>query len=190
MKKLKLQMQTSLDGYVAGPTGEMDWLVWDWDDKLQSYVGDLTDSVDTILLGRNMTDGFISHWSHVAANPNDPSYGAGKKFIDIPKVVFSKTLRESPWVNTDLATGDLAEEVNRLKSKEGKDIIVYRGASFVSSLFKEGLIDEFYLFVNPVVLGKGMTIYGGVASKQALTLVDALPFECGIVLLHYELSGG
>ena len=72
LRKLKLQVQMSVDGYIAGPNNEMDWLVRDWDDNLKKYVNELTDSVDTILLGRKMTDGFISYWSNVMSKPDDP----------------------------------------------------------------------------------------------------------------------
>ena len=186
MRKLKLQVQMSIDGFVAGPNGEMDWMVWDWDDALKNYVELLTLPVDTILLGRKMAGGFISHWANVANNPNHPELESGKKFTDTPKVVFSKTLRQSAWEKTDIASGNLADEINGLKSLHGKDMIVYGGASFVSALIKEGLIDAFHLFVNPVVLGDGLTIFKETNHKQHLKLVNSIPFDCGIVLLHYE----
>ena len=186
MRKLKLQVQISVDGYVATPTGELDWMTWDWDDALVNYVNELTGSMDTILLGRKMTDGFISHWAKVANDPTDPTHTSGKIFTDTPKVVFTKTLKKSSWPNTDIATGDLADEVNRLKRQNGKGIIVYGGSSFVANLVKNQLIDEFHLFVNPAVLGDGLTIFNTVDRHQTLTLVNAIPFDCGIVLLHYE----
>ena len=176
----------SVDGYIAGPNGEMDWLVWNWDDKLKEYVNELTESVDSILLGRKMTEGFISYWSDVMAKPDHPEYIFAKKMIETPKVVFTKTLNKSKWVNTDIATGDLTGEINKLKRLDGKDIIVYGGASFDSSLIKAGLIDEFHLFVNPAALGKGMTIFKDLNEIQKLILVKSLAFDCGIVLLQYE----
>ena len=187
LRKLKLQVQMSVDGYIAGPNGEMDWMVWNWDDKLKEYVNELTESIDTILLGRKMTDGFISHWSAVMTKPDDdPDYAFAKKMIETPKVVFTKTMNKSKWVNTDIATGDLADEINKLKSQNGKDIIVYGGASFDSSLIKAGLIDEFHLFVNPAAIGNGMTIFKDLNKMQKFTLVKSIAFDCGIVLLHYE----
>ena len=186
LRKLKLQVQMSVDGYIAGPNGEMDWLVWNWDDKLKEYVNELTESVDTILLGRKMAEGFISHWSDVITKPDNPDYAFAKKMIEIPKVVFTKTLNKSEWVNTDIATGDLTDEINKLKRQNGKDIIVYGGASFDSSLIKAGLIDEFHLFVNPAAIGNGMTIFKDLNEMQKFTLVKSIAFDCGIVLLHYE----
>ena len=186
LRKLKLQVQMSVDGYIAGPNGEMDWMVWNWDDKLKEYVNELTEPVDSILLGRKMTEGFISYWSDVMTKPDNPDYAFAKKMIEIPKVVFTKTLNKSDWVNTDIATGDLTDEVNKLKRREGKDIIVYGGASFDSSLIKAGLIDEFHLFVNPAAIGNGMTIFKDLNEMQKFTLVKSIAFDCGIVLLHYE----
>jgi dihydrofolate reductase len=186
LRKLKLQVQMSVDGYIAGPNGEMDWLVWNWDDKLKEYVNGLTESVDTILLGRKMTEGFISYWSDVMTKPDDPWYAFAKRMIEIPKVVFTKTLNKSQWVNTDIATGDLTDEVNKLKRREGKDIIVYGGASFDSSLIKAGLIDEFHLFVNPAAIGNGMTIFKDLNEMLKFTLAKSITFDCGVVLLRYE----
>ena len=133
-----------------------------------------------------MAEGFISHWSDLMTKPDDPDYMFAKKMIEIPKVVFTKTLNKSQWVNTDIATGDLADEINNLKSQNGKDIIVYGGASFDSSLIDAGLIDEFYLFVNPAAIGNGMTIFKELNKVQKFTMVESIAFDCGIVLLHCE----
>ncbi len=186
MRKLKLQVQMSVDGYIAGPNHELDWLEWNWDDKLKEYVDELTESVDTIILGRKMTEGFISHWTDVMTKPDNPDYEFAKKMIETPKIVFTKTLTESKWANTDIATGDLTDEINKLKRQEGKDIIVYGGASFDSSLIKAGLIDEFHLFVNPTAVGNGMALFGDLNRKQKFTLIQSIAFDCGIVVLHYE----
>jgi dihydrofolate reductase len=186
MRKLKLQMQMTANGYVGGPNGELDWMTWDWDDKLKDYAAELTKSFDTILLGRKMTDGFIKHWSNVTKNPKDETYEAAKKFIDTPKVVFTKTLSESQWDNTTLAKGDLTEEVNKLKNQEGIDIIVYGGAGFVSSLVKAGLIDDYFLFMNPTAIPTGMTIFGDIDAKRELALQSSTSFDCGITVQHYK----
>jgi Dihydrofolate reductase len=166
---------------VAGPNHEMDWLTFEWDDALKGYVSGLTDSVDTILLGRKLAEGFIPHW---AAHPE---MEGADIFNPTPKVVFTKTLERSPWDNTTLATGDLIEEVNRLKAREGEgDLIAYGGATFVSALIRAGLVDEYYLFVNPVVLGAGLPIFQDRDARQKLTLKESRAFPCGIVVLAYE----
>jgi len=184
MRKLKLQVQMTVDGYIAGPNGEMDWIELNWDDKLKQYVTDLTEPVDCIILGRKLAEGFIPHWAGVAANPDHPELTAGKKFTDTPKVVFTTTLDKSEWDNTVLAKGDLIDEITKLKKQDGQDIIAYGGATFVSALIKHGLVDEFHLFINPTAIGNGMAIFNDVDHRQNLTLVNAIPFDCGIVLLH------
>lgn len=186
LRKLKLQVQMSIDGCIAGPNGEMDWMVGLQDDKINKYVNELTESFDTILLGRRMADGFISYWSDVINKPDDPWYALAKKMIEIPKVVFTKTLNKSKWINTEIATGDLTDEIMKLKSREGKDMVVYGGASFDSSLIKLGLIDEFLLFINPVAIGNGMTIFKDLNEIQKFNMIKSLAFDSGEVLLHYE----
>jgi dihydrofolate reductase len=186
LRKLKLHVQMSVDGCIAGPNGEMDWMVGLSDDKIIKYENDLMESIDTILLGRKMTDVFISTWSDVINKPDDPWYAFAKKMIEIPKVVFTKTLNKSKWINTDIATGDLTDEIIKLKSRDGKDMIVYGGASFDSSLIKLGLIDEFLLFINPVAIGNGMTIFKDLNEIQKFNMVKSIAFDSGEVLLHYE----
>lgn len=187
MRKLRLQVHMSVDGCIAGPNNQMNWLIWDND--YIKYLNDITESVDTIIMGRNMVDGFIPFWTEVANKPDDPMYEIAKKMVEIPKVVFTKTLKKSDWQNTDIATGDLRDEITRLKNLDGlRDIIVYGGVSFDSSLIKEKLIDEFYLFINPIVLGSGKTIFKDFKEVQKLGLIESRVFDCGLVLLHYEVK--
>jgi len=185
MRKLKLQVQMTVDAYIAGPNGEMDWITFNWDNELIKYVTEITEPIDSIVLGRKLAEGFIPHWAAVAADPGNPEHSAGIKFTETPKVVFTKTLDQSAWDNTVLAKGDLVDEITRLKQQEGRDIIAYGGGAFVSALIKHGLIDEFHLFINPAAIGDGMTIFNELEGKQNLTLVKATPFDCGIVVLHY-----
>jgi len=188
MRKLKLQVQMSMDGCIAGPNNEMDWIDFSWNEKLREFEDRLHEPVDTILLGRKMTNEFISYWSNVINKPGDREYTFAKKMIETPKIVFTKTLTKSEWPNTEIATGDLKEEITKLKSQEGGDIIVYGGASFDSSLIKENLIDEYYLFINPVAIGNGKTIFGDLKEIRKLSLVESMTFDPGIVLLHYEVK--
>jgi dihydrofolate reductase len=177
----------SIDGCIAGPNNEMDWLIWD--NGYLKYIDNITESVDTIIMGRKMVDGFIPFWTEVASKPDNPMYKIAKKMVEIPKVVFTKTLKKSDWQNTDIATGDLRDEVAKLKNQDTRgDIIVYGGISFDSSLIKEKLIDEFYLFINPIVLGSGKTIFKDTAEIQKLSLIESKVFDCGLVLLHYEVK--
>jgi dihydrofolate reductase len=185
MRKLKLQMQITVDGFVAGPNGELDWMTWNWDDKLKDFVSKFHDPVDTILLGRKMTDGFVDYWSSVLDKPESPEYDFAKKMIDTPKVVFSRTVTESKWINTTIES-DLVGGVNKQKAADGKDIIVYGGAGFVSSLIKENLIDDYHLFINPAAIGKGLQIFGEAGQNVGLKLVESTPYECGVIVNHYR----
>ncbi len=187
MRKLKLQVQITVDGFVAGPSGELDWMTWEKDEKLIRFINDLTDSSSTIIMGRKMTDGFVSYWEGI--KPDSPEFPFAKKMVDTPKVVFTKTLDKSRWNNTTLAKGNLVDEITKLKNQSGKDIVVYGGAGFVSSLIGENLIDEFNLFVNPVMIGKGMRIFDLLKKRQKLTTLGAIAYSDGITVLRYKLGG-
>jgi dihydrofolate reductase len=188
MRKLKLQVQITVNGFIGGPNGELDWATWNWSDDIKAYITELTYSMDTIILGRKLAEGFVPYWADVKANPDHPENEAGRSFTDTPKIVFSKTLNKSLWDNTTIINGDLVSEIKKLKDKPGKSIIAYGGAEFVSSLVKENLIDEYYLFVNPVVIKEGLTIFDKISDMKKFSLVDAKHFDCGINLLCYKVN--
>lgn len=190
MRKLKLQTQVSIDGFMAGPNGEMDWMIWDWDNELKNYTQILTDPIDCIVMGKSFAAGFIPHWEAVANDPENPERDFGKKMTAVQKIVFSKTDAPSSeelkkWPNAIYSEKSLTEEINKLKSQSGGDIIAYGGSAFVSSLIKENLIDEYHLFVNPTAIGTGMPVFQKSQEKLILKLEAALPFNCGIVVLKY-----
>jgi len=185
MRKLKLQMQISVDGYVAGPNGEEDWIVKS-DEKLWQLINELADSSGTILLGRKMAEGFEPHFE--AFEPDNARITFAQKMVNIPKIIFTKTLDKPFGKNTSLAKGNLADEIAKLKNQSGKDILVYGGAGFVSSLIAGGHIDEFFFFVNPVMINKGMRIFDLLEERQKLSLISATPYECGVTVLRYKLN--
>jgi dihydrofolate reductase len=188
MRKLKLQVQISIDGFVStGPDDEQHWVTWAWE-EIRPHVLGLLDSSDTILIGRKLAIDYIPYWQDVNTKPDDPMYEVGQRIVSAKKVVFTKTLDKSQWENTVLAKGDLVEEIKKIKSEDGKDIIVYGGSSFVSALVKYGLIDEFHLFVNPVALGQGAQIFDQIKDFQQLKLKKTIVYDCGIVMLNYELK--
>ncbi|MFG1948175.1 dihydrofolate reductase family protein [Nonomuraea sp. NPDC048826] len=182
MRKLKLQVQTTVDGYMAGPDGAMDWLTGPWSDDLSGYVDGLTKSVDRIVLGRRLAEGFIPAW---ASGPEGEDQESIDWMNDTPKTVISNSLTESPWENATVAGGDLTELVNRLKAEPGGDLIVYGGGTLVSSLIAAELIDDLHLFVNPTATGGGMPVFP-TGAYQRLRLVSATPFACGITGLHFQ----
>jgi dihydrofolate reductase len=183
MRTFKLQTQVSVDGYMGGPNGEMDWMTVFWSDDMSAYVDALTESVDCIVLGRKLAEGFIPAW---AAGPEGEDQESIDWMNNTPKVVISNSLSESPWENAVVAGGDLPETVNRLKTEEGGDLIAYGGSTLVSNLIAEGLLDELHLFVNPTAIGAGLPVFGDREGYQRLRLVTARPFDCGITALHFE----
>lgn len=188
MRKIKLQMQVSADGLAAGPNGELDWMVWEWDDILKDYVNALTDSVDTMLIGSVTYAGMEQHWPAAEKNPESTKeeIDFAKKMNSITKVVFSKSLKKVGWNNSRLAESDIVEEVSKLKKQPGKDLIIYGGARIVSSFIKNGLIDEYHLFVNPVVLGNGMPIWKDNSQRIKMNLLKTTVSKTGIVVLCME----
>jgi len=183
MRKLKLQMQITVDGYVAGPQGQLDWITFDMDERLLAFINEMIDTSDTILLGRKMTPGFVDYWEDVMGNPRGPEYPFAEKMVRTPKVVFSKTVDHMHGKNVRVENADLGEAVNRLKRQTGKDLIVYGGATFVSSLIDHGLIDELNLFMNPVAIADGMRIFHG---RRPLELTRSTSYPCGVVVNAYR----
>jgi dihydrofolate reductase len=185
MRKLKLQVQTSIDGFIAGPKHEMNWMRLPWSEDLISYVRLFTAPIDTILLGKNLAEGFIPYWEQVAQDPNNVDYEGGIKFTRTPKIVFSKTLTSSKWANTTVNNGNIVDEVLELKKSVGNDIVVYGGASFVSSLIKHNLIDEYVIMINPTAIGNGISIFKELNQNITLQLTTCTKFDCGIALLKF-----
>lgn len=187
-RKLKLQMQISVDGFVStGPNDDQSWVTWALDEIYQDVL-ELLDSIDTIIIGRKLAVDYIPFWQNTFKKPNDPMYGFAQRIVGAKKIVFTKTLDNSEWNNTELAKGNLVDEISKLRSQSGKDIIVYGGSSFVSELIKEGLIDEFHFFVNPVALGKGVPIFNKINNRLQLKLKRCKAYNCGINLLSYDLK--
>ena len=186
MRKLKLQVQMTIDGFISGTNGEMEWMKFPWTTDILDYVREITEPVDTIILGRKLAEGFIPHWTNVVKNPNDPEFEGGVKYTSTPKIVFSKTMDNSIWDNTTIANGDLVEEITELKNSKGKDIIAYGGGTFVSALIKNKLIDELHLFINPTAIGNGMPIFKELSTYQSFEVKEVKNFECGIIVLVYK----
>jgi dihydrofolate reductase len=186
MRRIKLQIQLSLDGFVSGPQGEMNWLVWDWDNVLKNYVALLTDSADTFLMGRATGEGMAVYWPTVPANPEskEEEKWMAEKLNNSPKIIFSRTVTHINWTNARVAN-DIVEEVKELKKEPGKDIILYGGAEIVSSFICENLIDEYHLFINPVIIGEGKTIFKNVRETMGSKLVNTIQSNTGIVILQF-----
>lgn len=190
MRKLKLQMHITIDGFIARTDGGIDWVTFTWDDQLRRRSLINLDGVDCILLpmGRKSEMQFIPYWASVAANPQDPFFSLGKKLSGTPKIVLSNSLAHSEWPGTMVINGNFIEEVMRLKKLDGGGIVAFGGAKFASSLIANRLVDELHLLVNPVAIGNGLPIFRDLEGTLAMTLVDATPFPNGIVWLHYDCN--
>lgn len=162
MRKLKLQMQITVDGFVAGPNGENDWVFIPGTQDpaaLQATI-EVAAACDTILAGRKLAAGFNTYWQDIAENhPENPWNPFAKLMVDHRKIVFSHTETSVPGRNVEVENGDLATIVTELKNQPGKDILVYGGVEFVRSLISLNLVDEYHMVVNPVAIGSGQTIF-------------------------------
>ena len=159
MRKLVVFMHVTLDGFVAGPNGEMDWI--NIGDEIFDYAGRQTDSADTAMYGKNtflMMDGY---WPTAANQPNASKHDIQHSnwYNKVEKVVISKTLIEKDYPGIRIIRNNLYDEINNLKQKPGKNILIFGSASVVHSLMALNLIDEFWLMVNPVLLGKGIPMF-------------------------------
>jgi dihydrofolate reductase len=183
VRKFKLQVQTSIDGYMASPNGEAGGMDVPFTEDVYAYMDALAESVDCIVLGRRTAEGFIPAW---ASRPEDEPQALIDWINSTPKVVISNTLTTSPWEDVVVAGGDIVETVNQLKAQPGGDLIAYGGGTLVSSLLANKLVDELYLFVNPIVFGGGMPVFGKHDINRRFRLIGAQAFDCGIVAIHYQ----
>jgi dihydrofolate reductase len=185
MRKLKLQVQMTIDGFVAGPNGELDWM-WipgERDESILKHVIELADSCDTILLGRGMTREFVDYWENVVDNqPDSPEQSLAQRMVNMRKIVFSRKQTAINGRNLKVENEDLAATVQQMKEEPGKDIIVYGGANFVSSLISLDLIDEYYIYVSPVAIGAGLSIF---KERKIMKLESSATYKNGKVLNKY-----
>lgn len=188
MRRLVVFNQVSLDGYFADINGDIGWAHKDagdaeWDD----FVAENASGDGLLLFGRVTYEIMASYWPTPQALQNDPIVARG--INSMPKIVFSRTLGKVSWNNTTLVKGEITTEVRKLKKESRNDMAILGSGSIVSQLAPHGLIDEYQLVVNPVILGKGKTMFEGVREKLALKLTRTRTFGNGNVLLCYEPKG-
>src|ERR1700712_1711162 len=186
MRNLIFFMHASLDGFVAGFNGEMDWI--NVDDAMFDFVATMTDKADTALYGRVTYEMMQSYWPTAGEQPNaskhDKEHSAW--YNTVSKIVLSKTISEKGLDNTVVISDQLADNINKIKKQEGKNILIFGSPTASHSLMSHGLVDEFWLFVNPVLLGQGMPLFKGVTEITKLKLIETKTFSCGVIALHYE----
>jgi dihydrofolate reductase len=182
MRNVLFFMLVSLDGYFEGPDGDLSW--HQVDDEFNDFSIEQLNSVDMLLFGRVTYQGMASYWPTPAATMDDPMVAA--RMNTIPKIVFSRTLEKAEWNNTRLIKDNVAQEVTKLKQQPGKDLIIFGSSDLAASFAEMGLIDEYRIMVNPVVLGGGKPLFKGIAHKLNLKLVKTRTFGNGNVLLYYQ----
>ncbi|MES2652065.1 MAG: dihydrofolate reductase family protein [Bacteroidota bacterium] len=186
MRNLIFFMHTSLDGFVAGLNGEMDWIKVD--EEIFDFVVPMTDKADAALYGRVTYEMMQNYWPTAGEHPNaskhDKEHSAW--YNKVAKIVLSKTLSEEGLDNTTVISDKLAANINKIKEKDGKNILIFGSPRASHSLLSQDLIDEFWLFVNPVLLGQGIPLFKGVTEATKLKLLETKTFSCGVIALHYE----
>jgi len=182
MEKIIVSNYVTIDGFFAGPNGEIDWFVWD--EETAEYSKELLGSIGTILFGRVTYELMASYWP--TATTEDPVIT--EYMNNSPKIVFSHTLEKADWKNTRLVKEINQEQILSMKKQPGKDMVIYGSGSLVSIFTQSGLIDDYRIFVNPVVLGSGKPLFKGLNERLKLKLLGTKTFHCGVVLLHYGLE--
>lgn len=184
MRKVIYGMMVSLDGYIETPNREIDWILID--EELHSYVNDQESAFDAYLYGRRMYELMAAFWPTADEDPSAPGFVVeyARIWKQMPKVVFSKTLERVEW-NARLVRDDIAGEITKLKAQPGKDLQV-AGADLASTVMRLGLIDEYQLYVQPVILGGGKPMFPALEDRIHLRLIETRTFGSGVVLLRYR----
>jgi len=187
MRKLIVFNHVSLDGYFVDGNGEMRWAhATHQDTEWDAFVSGNASGGGTLVFGRITYELMASFWPTPFAMESMPVVAEGMN--SLPKLVFSKSLAQASWNNTTLVKGDPAAEMRNMKQAPGEDMVILGSGSIVAQLAREGLIDEYQIVVNPIVLGKGRTMFDGVKENLRLKLIKTRAFGNGNVLLCYELA--
>lgn len=185
MRKLSLLMHVSLDGFVAGVNGEMDWIRMD-NEIFEDAIA-LAETADAAVYGRVTYQMMEGYWPNILNDPastgNDRKHAAWVE--QVHKIVFSRSLESVQWNNTQLIKENAAEEMNRLKQQEGQRLLIFGSPSITHLFIQHNLIDEYHLFLNPVVLGEGVPLFAA-AGKTNLRLLKEKTFSSGVIGLQYE----
>lgn len=186
MRQLVLFMHVSLDGFVASPNGEMDWIKLD--DNVFEYAGKQTDISDTALYGRKTYEMMEDYWPTAADQPkaskHDKQYA--EWYNKVAKIVVSKTMEGEHLPNTSVISHNITAEVIKLKEAAGKDIVIFGSPSVAHLLMEENLINDYWIFVNPVLIGSGILLFNNIKHRISLRLTEHKVFESGVVCLHYK----
>ncbi|MPS72656.1 MAG: dihydrofolate reductase [Chryseobacterium sp.] len=185
MRKIISFMHISLDGYVAGPNGEMDWIKVD--EEIFDFVAQRISESDTAMYGRVTYQMMESYWPTAADKPNASKHDVehSRWYKGVNKIVLSRTIESQDSNKTTIINDNLADRINEIKQQEGKDILIFGSPSATHSLIQQNLIDGYWLFVNPVVLGEGIPLFVDIKEKINLKLLSTQQFTNGVTELNY-----
>lgn len=190
MRRVIWLVHTSVDGFVAGPNGELDWAGANMDDELWQDVWDLLGTVDTALFGRRSYQDFESHWPAVGRNPS-----SAKNELDFSrwiekttKAVASTTVEKLAWENSTLLNDNVVEDVSTVKGQPGNNLLLFGSLGLASHLMRANLIDELRIDVHPLALGMGRPLFKDVSGRHKLRLGQAKTFRSGVVELRYSMA--
>lgn len=189
MRKIISFMHISLDGFVAGPNGEMNWIKVD--EEIFDYVGRRISEGDTALYGRVTYQMMESYWPTAGNKPNASKHDIehSKWYASVHKVVLSRTMKGADLPNTTIISDDIAGSIHAIKQQPGSDIAVFGSPSATHALIQLGLIDGYWLFVNPVILGQGIPLFTNIHEKIKLNLLPVTrQFACGVTELNYTVD--
>jgi dihydrofolate reductase len=188
MRRLVSFMHISLDGFATEAKGSMDWITVD--NEMFDYSGMQTDRSDTALYGHGTYDIMQAYWPTAADKPDASKHDIehSRWYKDVEKIVISKSLKGKTLSNARIVCDDVANEILKLKKASGKDIVMFGSPTLTLSLLQENLIDDYWLFLNPILLGQGKNIFNGLRKILKLKLVESKAFASGVVCLHYAVS--
>ena len=188
MRKIITTTWVTLDGFIAGPNGEMDWVGEIYDEAMGLYESELISSADTLLLGRVTYQSFAGSWPHVPDNPNvsENEKEYARRLNAMRKIVFSRTLESVEWNNSTLRKEVVPEEIEQLKQEQGRDMLIYGSASIIQTLTNHGLIDEYQVLVQPLILGGGKPLFQDIHHQVKLKLVNSKTHPSGVVVQFYQ----
>lgn len=184
-------MNVTLDGYMSGPNCELDWHFQTWTKEMTDLLYQQLNASEAILLGRTTYNAMARYWPAKARDPSFPREDIA--LADLmnrrQKLVFSSTLNTTEWNNSTVLRGNLKQEILRLKNSIGGDMIIYGSGKIVKALMRYGLIDEYQLWIHPVILGEGKSLFSHLTQKLAMKLTGIKRFNSGVVILYYIPDG-
>ena len=178
----------SLDGFVAGPNGEMDWIKVD--EEIFDYVGKRISGGDTALYGRVTYQMMENYWPDAGSKPSASKHEIehSKWYSKVHKIVLSTSMKDVALTNTEIIGDNLPERINKIKQQKGEDILLFGSPTATHSLIQLNLIDGYWLFVNPIILGRGIPLFKDIKNKIKLKLLSTRPFTCGVSELNYTVD--